>query len=629
MKLSLKNKIFILVILPSLGLIILISSFISRNYTEYKNANNAVEYVKYSNATSKLIHELQKERGKSALFLGGKISKEDLLDQRNNAVKGTTLYMESIPKTEITNNLNTFASETTKNLAEARRIVDNNGVPAEATQFFGKTIQQLILSEIFVAHNANAFGNEKKLLSVTMLDMAKENAGKLRANISNVLNADKELSSQQVGSISSLLAGLNENLSSPTLIITEETKVALSKFKETPAWLKSQATISTVLDNASKGGYNRNSKEFFDSITSAIDDLGRIIFTEQEFVSSLILKKKEDIASNLMLIIFLNGVLLISVVVLSIYFIRSITKPIQNLMEKLNGSSREVNDSSEKVSASSEQLSQNSTQQAAALQEAVTSFEEITQMISKTAENAKVSQNVSRDSFESVHHGQAIVVELNTSINEIAETNEKIKERILISNGELEEISKIISEIGNKTRIINDIVFQTKLLSFNASVEAARAGEQGKGFAVVAEEVGKLAAMSGNAAKEISEVLDKSLILVDKTIENTKREIGLVIDQSKQKVELGSKAAERCGHSLSEIVEKVQEVNKLVIEIAVASNEQSQGMSQISLAMNELDHATHSNSVSSVETAKSGQLLKQQAHELNQAIEDLSKVIYG
>ena len=69
----------------------------------------------------------------------------------------------------------------------------------------------------------------------------------------------------------------------------------------------------------------------------------------------------------------------------------------------------------------------------------------------------------------------------------------------------------LISEIGNKTKVINDIVFQTKLLSFNASVEAARAGEHGKGFSVVAEEVGNLAHMSGNSAKEITQLLESSI----------------------------------------------------------------------------------------------------------------------
>lgn len=571
MKLSLRNKIFILVALPSIGLLILISMFILTNYGEYKDASESVHYAKYSNTISKFIHELQKERGKSALFLAGKISKEALLEQRTNSVKFSSEFNSSLPTTEIADKLKIFSTQGLKTLEEGRKMVDAHGEASEAIKLFSKTIQQLILSEILVAQTAKAFGNEKKLLSVALLDIAKENAGKLRANISGVLSNNLVLTTQQVNVISSLLAGLTENVNSPTLIISDKAKSALENFKETPEWKSSQETIWLVLNNADKGNYNQNPTAFFDKLTVAINNLGEIIFSEQEFVSNLILKKKQELSTKMLVIIFSSVVLLILVFVLGSTFIKSITGPIQGLMEKLNYSSSEVNEYSEKVSQSSSQLAQNSTEQASAIQQAVTSFEEITQMIAKTAENARTSQDVSSNSFDTATHGQSMVTELNTSIIEISDSNESIKKRILKSNEELEEISKIISEIGTKTRVINDIVFQTKLLSFNASVEAARAGEQGKGFAVVAEEIGNLAEMSGNAAKEISAVLDRSLSLVDKTIENSKKEIMSIIDESKQKVESGSRAAVKCSDSLGEIVERVQEVNKLVVEIAIAS----------------------------------------------------------
>lgn len=83
-----------------------------------------------------------------------------------------------------------------------------------------------------------------------------------------------------------------------------------------------------------------------------------------------------------------------------------------------------------------------------------------------------------------------------------------------ISNKKITEITKVISEVAAKTQVINEIVFKTKLLSFNASVEAARAGDQGRGFSVVAEEVGNLAKMSGDAAKEISNITEELKYIV-------------------------------------------------------------------------------------------------------------------
>ena len=101
----------------------------------------------------------------------------------------------------------------------------------------------------------------------------------------------------------------------------------------------------------------------------------------------------------------------------------------------------------------------------------------------------------------------------------------------------LNSFGKIIDEINAKTRIIHDIVFQTKLLSFNASVEAARAGDHGKGFAVVAEEIGNLAQTSGRAAVEVDDLLKGSKVQVKEIIESTKEEIG----RSRQAVDDGKK----------------------------------------------------------------------------------------
>lgn len=629
MNLSLRNKIFILVTLPTIGLLAFIILLLSKNYNEYRDASASVDYVNYSNSTSRLIHELQRERGLSALFLGGKVSKNELIAQRIISIDKNKKLTQILPTDQMGEGIRPFTLKAIKDLEEARQIVDKGGVPSEATALFGISINQLILSEIYIAQNAQAFGHEKKLLSVAVLELAKEFAGKLRANITNIINLDKALTIQQSNSISFLLAGLNENLNSPTLIITKETREALEAFKESPSWKSSQVTIQFILENAEKGSYGLNSKIFFTSISDSINEMGKIIFTEQDFVRNMIQSNKEAITTNLITIFVLNLILLSGVFFLSVYFVRSITKPIQFLMETLSSSSTELNGSSLKVSAASEQLSQNSIQQASALQEAVASLEEITLMIAKTAENAKTSQDVSTNSFLSANNGKMVVSELGVSITEISDCNGLVNERVLRSNLELQNIAEIISDIGNKTNVINDIVFQTKLLSFNASVEAARAGEHGKGFAVVAEEVGNLAAKSGHAAKEIKDVLERSLMMVNNTIENTKKEILIVMNQSQDKISFGSLKAIKCGDSLTDIVEKVQEVNKLIAEIATAGSEQSLGMRQISLAMQELDKATNSNSASSVETAKYGQVLQQQASSLNSAIGELAKVING
>ena len=108
-----------------------------------------------------------------------------------------------------------------------------------------------------------------------------------------------------------------------------------------------------------------------------------------------------------------------------------------------------------------------------------------------------------------------------SSIEGISESNGEIMKEVSNNNSELQTISELIKDIEEKTKVINDIVFQTKLLSFNASVEAARAGEHGKGFAVVAEEIGNLANMSGEAALQISQIIETSVQNVQTMIKKT------------------------------------------------------------------------------------------------------------
>ena len=197
------------------------------------------------------------------------------------------------------------------------------------------------------------------------------------------------------------------------------------------------------------------------------------------------------------------------------------------------------------------------------------------------------------------------------------------------SNREISEIVKVIAEIGNKTKVINDIVFQTKLLSFNASVEAARAGEQGKGFAVVAEEVGNLAEMSGKAAKEITGMLDDSIQKVEDIVKNTKLRIETLIVVGKEKVQAGTVMAGRCDDVLSEIVLNVSNVNSFVSEISIASQEQAQGIREINKAIAQLDQVGHQNTSASEQASATAQDLNQQVLTLRSMVNVLNETLLG
>lgn len=316
-------------------------------------------------------------------------------------------------------------------------------------------------------------------------------------------------------------------------------------------------------------------------------------------------------------------------IIFAIFFSNSLVGTLTKISDMLNEAGSQVSAGSTQIASTAQELSQSTTEQSASLEQTAASIAEMTSMVQKSAENAKMTNDYAASSKHSAVTGQKIVQEMIDSVSEIDHSNQNIMKAIDESNKKMEEIALVIGEIGNKTKVINDIVFQTKLLSFNASVEAARAGEQGKGFAVVAEEVGNLAEMSGKAAKEISEMLTGSITKVDDIVRTTKSTVDRLMEDSKKKVENGTVIAKKCGEVLDTIVTNVEDVNKLSGEIAVASDEQAKGIQEISKATGMLETVTQQNSTASEESARAAEELSRQAYSLNKIVSELVITING
>ena len=330
------------------------------------------------------------------------------------------------------------------------------------------------------------------------------------------------------------------------------------------------------------------------------------------------------ILQNIIMLIGISGGLAIGY-----FFAISISKDLKEISSGLALGSDTIANFTREISSASVSLNSSITQQAAALQQTTAAVEETSASVVSNADNAKKSSEVSEHSKKSVQNGKLAVDEVIDSIAQIAASTEQIKAEIDQSNKDIAEIVNVINEIGTKTKVINDIVFQTKLLSFNASVEAARAGEHGKGFSVVAEEVGKLAQMSGNSAKEITELLETSIEKVKSTIESSKKRINSLMDLSKNKVEMGTFTANKCSEALDDIIVDVNNVDQMVAEIASASHEQSQSIREITKAMTEIDSASHQNSSSSQQASVAAGNLGSQVDDFRNLVIQLNTIISG
>lgn len=312
------------------------------------------------------------------------------------------------------------------------------------------------------------------------------------------------------------------------------------------------------------------------------------------------------------------------------YIIASyLSRELNSVADALANGSTEVSSAVSQLSSASEELSTASSQQAASVQETAASLEEINAMVQKNAQSASESAQVSNEAKAKAENGKHAVERMARSMDDIRQSNQNIQAQIEDGNKKIAEIIHVIQEIGNKTKVINDIVFQTKLLSFNASVEAARAGEHGKGFAVVAEEVGNLAQMSGSSAKDITSLLEVSIKKVESVVSETQQKTKTLMVQALDTVQTGSNTAGECGHTLEEIVGNVQRLSEMVAGISSASQEQTRGVEEISKAVQEIDQATQSNASAAQQTSTSAHQLTVQVSTLQAASEKLRLIVDG
>jgi methyl-accepting chemotaxis protein len=252
---------------------------------------------------------------------------------------------------------------------------------------------------------------------------------------------------------------------------------------------------------------------------------------------------------------------------------------------------------------SSDSVASATVEQSAGIQESVSALSEMGSMISQTASSAKTSMDSAQKMNNKAKEGEHIMEEMMYSFRSIQEANQQ-----------LQKISLIIQEVSKKTNIINDIVFKTQLLSFNASIEAARAGQHGKGFAVVAEEVGNLAKVSGSAAKDIELMLQDS-----------QKQVQDILDSLHQKIEKSSTVSNQAVSNFKDISQEIEIIVSQIRGITDACAQQELGVQQTSTAMSQIDIATQKNSATAQETLGAAKRLADE----NTKLKDISSNIYS
>ncbi|WP_404376504.1 methyl-accepting chemotaxis protein [Vreelandella aquamarina] len=252
----------------------------------------------------------------------------------------------------------------------------------------------------------------------------------------------------------------------------------------------------------------------------------------------------------------------------------------QNLsatVARVREGSREIHHGTREIASGNADLSSRTEQQAASIEQTAASMEQMTATVKQNADNARQASTLAADASTTAEQGGQVVEQVVQTMHGISTSSQKV---------------------ADITSVIDSIAFQTNILALNASVEAARAGEQGRGFAVVAGEVRNLASRSAEAAKEIKALIETSVSQINQ----------------------GSSLVEQAGRTMTDVVTAVRRVTDIMDEISAASQEQSDGIEQVSQAVGQMDQVTQQNAALVQQATAAAASLEEQANRLEEAV---------
>jgi len=604
------HKIAIIALVPLVGLLFLATVSIHQQYTNIKTAEKIIILADFSTYASALVHELQKERGMSAGYLGsqGKKFKHKIIQQRTLSDEKLTSLNTFLKRSDLTsvihisNSLNEVMNKIRQRNEIRRGVTQLSLSNKKAISFYTQINAQFLNIISKLPQLSSDVDISAKLASYANFLKAKERSGIERAVLTNTFAQDK-FGKNMFEKVITLIAEQNTYLDVFLAFSNDDFSLFYRKTMQGQSVNETNKMRAIALKQGIKGHFSVDADYWFSMQTAKINLLKQV----EDFIAKDGKKSAEQLKKRAWRNLTINSLLVSVIVGISILLFIIVSK---NIARQLGGEPTQVEGIAEIIAKGNLTHTQASeVQQAVGIFSAmlrmqqklihvVTTVSSTAQRISQSSnEVSNASQALSQSTSKqatSIEETSAAIEQLSATVeqnSENAKTTEKIAlvaaESAIQGSKAVNQTVSAMEEIAKKITLIEEIAYQTNILSLNASIEAARAGKQGAGFSVVATEVRSLAVRSQETANDINQLADSSMII-----------------------------AKNAGELLNEMLPNIQETASLIQEISVSSVEQAIGIQQITQSITQLTTVTQQNAAASEELAATANELSSESGSL-------------
>jgi methyl-accepting chemotaxis protein len=535
MKIS--SKLIVLVAIPLIAFLAISFVYTKISIDESRVIDDMALNTKLFVAVSDLVHELQKERGRTSMYLSGG-SQDDMANQRKSSTSQISPVINELKTAKVSESTKNLTSQAISEIDKIRNRADSKGSTKEIFDAYGQIIATLMATETAIANSKTTRGFGKALTTIIILETAKENAGKLRATLSGILTLDKPINEDMLTRLITFKSNIDANLDSKAMVLSSQANTLLDESKKSQAWTDTNKTFNTVLTKANDGNFGINSKEFLSTITRVIDSLNAVRTKEMASIAANLLKIQDEISSALIRVFCGVGFTLILSLSVAYLLARSITHPINHLIFY----AKEVSDGNldaninEKFSHELGSLKSSLNEMISNLKSKIAEAEANSQKAEEESKHANVAMKEAEEAKALAEHAKAegmtaAASSIESVVEIVSSASEELSAQIEQSTQGAEIQSQRVAETATAMEQMNATVMEVAKNASQAAETADQAKHQAQdGFTVVAEVVTGIAEVEstalelkndmtllGKQALEIGQVLNVISDIADQT----------------------------------------------------------------------------------------------------------------